>query len=64
MGSALWKSELGDRYGSNRDKPVEGGMPSFKDSFSIDEIRQVAYYERIRFGEADPEAERAACGLK
>lgn len=61
LGSDGWLEERGDTYGANN--PVEGGMPSFGDALDESEIRQVALYERVRFGGSDEATERAACGL-
>jgi mono/diheme cytochrome c family protein len=62
LGSQRWREEVGDTYGATA-KPVAGAMASFAESLSETEIRQVALYERVRFGEADVDAERSACGL-
>ncbi len=62
LGSAGWKEEVGDTYGST-DKEIKGAMPAFAESLTPEQIQQVAVYERVRFGESDLEAERAACGL-
>jgi hypothetical protein len=37
-------------------------MPAF-DALPEHDRRLVAFYERVTFGGADPETERAACGL-
>lgn len=61
LGSERWKSEVGPTYGANGAE-IDNVMPSFE---SLDErsIRQVAMYERVRFGGGDLETERSACGL-
>lgn len=61
LGTERWKTEVGPTYGED-DTAISGVMPSF-DALDDDALRRVAYYERVRFGGADPETERAACGL-
>lgn len=61
LGSAKWKESVGDTYGAT-EKPVVGLMPPF-DKLTGTELAQIAVYERVRFGLADLEAERLACGL-
>ncbi len=61
LGSDRWLAEVGDTYADG--KPVKGGMPEFDASLSDLEIRQIAFYERVRFGESPEATERAACGL-
>lgn len=61
LGSINWRDSVGDTYGAT-EKPVVGVMPSF-DKLSGTELAQIAVYERVRFGLADLEAERVACGL-
>ncbi len=62
LGSDRWLAEVGSIYG-DREQPVAGGMPSFAEALTETEIRQIAYYERVRFGELDPSPARADCGL-
>ena len=62
LGSEGWKETHGETYGA-QDKPIAGAMPSFSTTFSEKEIRQVALYERMRFGGADEATEAVACGL-
>jgi len=62
LGSDGWKASHGDTYGATG-KPVKGGMPSHKDSLTLDEIRRVAAFERIQYGGAERAATLAACGL-
>ncbi len=62
LGSAGWQDSFGETYGATA-KPVTGGMPSFAGLSEL-ERSQVAYYERVRFGGADPTQEAAACGLE
>lgn len=61
LGSERWKAEVGPTYGA-ADTEIDKVMPSFE---AVDEraIRQVAMYERVRFGGGDLETERSACGL-
>lgn len=61
LGSVRWKEEVGPTYGSGG-RPIEGNMPSFSD-LTDTQLRQIAFYERVRFGAGDPEGERVACGL-
>jgi hypothetical protein len=61
LGSQRWKEEIGDGYGTNN-TPIKGAMPAF-DALPEHDRRLVAFYERVTFGGADPETERAACGL-
>lgn len=61
LGSERWKAEIGETYGT-ANEPIDKVMPSFE---SLDPLalRQIAMYERVRFGGGEIEAERAACGL-
>lgn len=61
LGSDRWLVEVGTTYGSG--KPVTGLMPAFEGDLTETEIRQVAFYERVRFGELDLDAVRSDCGL-
>ena len=61
LGSERWKTEVGPSYGS-QNAVIDKVMPSF-DSLDDRAIRQVAMYERVRFGGGDVESERASCGL-
>lgn len=53
---------MGETYGAT-DKPVVGAMPSFEESITAEQVRQVALYERVRFGGMELETEKEACGL-
>ncbi|MDX1448712.1 MAG: hypothetical protein R3246_06565 [Acidimicrobiia bacterium] len=61
LGSEGWKAEVGPTYGAN-DAEIDQVMPGFA---QLDEtaIRQVAMYERVRFGGGDPDTVRQDCGL-
>lgn len=61
LGSIKWRESVGDTYGATN-KPVAGIMPPF-DKLTDTQLAQIAVYERVRFGLADLETERAACGL-
>jgi mono/diheme cytochrome c family protein len=62
LGSAGWKAAVGDTYGATG-KPISGAMPNFEASLTPEQIEQAALYERVRFGGADLEVEKGACGL-
>lgn len=62
LGSERWKAEVGPGYGSGQ-TPVVGAMPSFGSSLSEEQIRQVAAFERFRYGGASIEEALADCGL-
>lgn len=61
LGSERWKEEVGDTYGAGG-VLIDGVMPSF-DELPERDRRLVAFYERVTFAGADPDVERAACGL-
>ena len=61
LGSERWKSEVGPTYGAPQ-TPVDEVMPSFE-ALGDQALRRIAMYERVRFGNGDPEMERADCGL-
>lgn len=62
LGSDGWKDRYGETYGAT-DKKLKGGMRSFADEMTDEEIRKVIAYERIEFGELDEAAVRADCGF-
>ncbi len=62
LGSKRWKDTVGTTYGA-ASKPIEGVMPEFGESLTADQLKQIALYERVRFGEADLDSEKEACGL-
>jgi hypothetical protein len=63
LGTQGWAAEVGDTYGDTG-KPVGGGgiMPGFS-TLSDEQLRAVVYFERVRFGGANPEEALADCGL-
>ena len=63
LGTQGWAAEVGDSYGDSG-KPVGGGgtMPGFS-TLSDEQLRSVVYFERVRFGGANPEEALADCGL-
>ena len=63
LGTQGWAAEVGDSYGDSG-KPVGGGgtMPGFS-TLSDEQLRAVVYFERVRFGGANPEEALADCGL-
>ena len=62
LGSEGWKNEVGDTYGA-QGKAITTVMPAFGESLSPEQIKQIALYERVRFGGADLASEKTACGL-
>jgi mono/diheme cytochrome c family protein len=63
LGTQGWAAEVGDTYGDTG-KPVGGGgtMPAFS-TLSDEQLRAVVYFERVRFGGANPDEALADCGL-
>lgn len=62
IGSQRWKEEVGDVYGAPG-KEITAIMPSFEAVLTAEEIKQVASFERFRFGGGEMEAVLADCGL-
>jgi len=62
IGSERWKEEVGPGYGAT-DKEITAIMPSFEAVLTSEEIRQVAAFERFRFGAGEMEAVLADCEL-
>jgi mono/diheme cytochrome c family protein len=62
LGSAGFQAEGRNTYGDTN-QPVDGGMPTFGDSLSSEQIAAVAAFERVRFGGADPAETLTDCGL-
>ena len=62
IGSDRWKEEVGPVYGASG-KEITAIMPSFEAVLTDLEIRQVASFERFRFGGAEMEDVLAGCGL-
>jgi len=61
-GSDGWKATRGDTYGATG-KPVQGGMPAFGATLSVEEIVAVAAFERHRHGGQDLETALEDCGV-
>jgi mono/diheme cytochrome c family protein len=61
-GSAGHLEAVGPTYG-DVDHPVRGGMPGFEDSLADEQIRQVAAFQRHRFGGLEATHALAGCGL-
>ena len=62
LGSERWKEEVGDVYGAPG-KEITAIMPSFEAVLTEEEIRQVASFERVRFGGGGMGTVLADCGL-
>jgi mono/diheme cytochrome c family protein len=62
LGSVDWKAERGPTFGAN-DTPITKVMPGFAERLTMEEIAQVAAFERVEYGGGDPIAELEACGL-
>ncbi|MDP3983546.1 MAG: cytochrome c [Acidimicrobiia bacterium] len=62
LGSEGWKTEVGPTYGAD-EKDITAIMPSWQASLSEDQIRQVAAFERFRFGGSNQQEALAGCGL-
>lgn len=62
LGSRQWQDTVGPSYGA-QENPIEGVMPAFGDSLTDEQLKQIALYERVRFGGADLENEKSSCGL-
>ncbi|MGH8912455.1 MAG: c-type cytochrome [Acidimicrobiia bacterium] len=58
LGSAGFSGTYGDT-----NKPLAGGMPTFGNSLTAEQIASVAAFERVRFGGANPDEVLADCGL-
>ena len=62
LGSGRWKDEVGPTYGS-QGREITGAMPSFEGTLTEDQIRQVAAFERHRYGGSSQTAALTDCGL-
>ncbi len=62
LGSDGWKAQNGNTYGDTN-KPVGGGMPTFGNSLTPEQLAAVVTFERVRFGGADPDQALVDCGL-
>lgn len=60
LGSARWKRDVGPSYGA-RAKPVKGGMPAFGTRLSDAQIRSLATFTRVEFGQLTAEAAFEQC---
>jgi mono/diheme cytochrome c family protein len=54
LGSARWKRDIGPSYGAQA-KPVKGGMPAFGERLSGIQIRSLATFTRVEFGQLTAE---------
>ena len=61
-GSERWKEEVGPVYGAPG-REITAIMPSFEAVLTEEEIRQVAAFERFRFGGGEMETVLIDCGL-
>ncbi|MDP8959876.1 MAG: c-type cytochrome [Actinomycetota bacterium] len=59
LGSSEWPDPT---YGAP-EKPVNGGMPTFRDQLTEEEIRSVVLFERVQFGGQPREEALGDCGL-
>ena len=62
LGSERWKDEVGLVYGAPG-KEITAIMPSFEAVLTEEEIKQVASFERFRFGGGEMNTVLADCGL-
>jgi mono/diheme cytochrome c family protein len=62
LGSKRWKETVGPTYGRQANT-INGAMPDFGESLTPEQLKQIALYERVRFGDAELETEKGACGL-
>ncbi len=62
LGSAGFQADGRSTYGDTNNA-VDGGMPTFGNSLSAEQIAAVAAFERVRFGGADPAETLTDCGL-
>jgi mono/diheme cytochrome c family protein len=63
LGSERWQEEVGPVYGAPG-REITAIMPSFEAVLTEEEIRQVASFERVRFGGEEAGAVLADCGLE
>lgn len=62
LGAARWRTEVSPTYGT-QEKEITGAMPSFQPTLTDAQIRQVAAFERSRYGSSDQQAALTDCGL-
>ena len=60
LGSERWQEEVGPVYGAPG-REITAVMPSFESVLTTEEIRQVASFERFRFGGGEMDAVLADC---
>lgn len=62
LGSARWQTEVSPTYGTP-EKEITGAMPSFETTLTDTQIRQVAAFERSRYGGSAQPVALMECGL-
>jgi mono/diheme cytochrome c family protein len=62
LGSQGTKNAGHDTYGDSG-KTINGGMPTFGDKLTDEQLKSVVSFERVRFGGADPAQTLIDCGL-
>jgi len=62
LGSARWRTEVSSTYGI-QEKDITGAMPSFEPTLTEAQIRQVAAFERSRYGGSSQIEAVTDCGL-
>lgn len=62
LGSDGWEELYGATYGAT-EKRLKGGMRSFADEMTDQELRTVVAYARIEFGDLDEAQVKTDCGV-
>ncbi len=62
LGSERWSNEVGPSYGE-QEKEITGAMPSFEPTLTNEQVRQIAAFERSRYGGSAETAALTDCGL-
>lgn len=62
LGSARWRTEVSPTYGT-QESEITGAMPSFEPTLTETQIRQVAAFERTRYGASTEARALTDCGL-
>ena len=62
LGSARWQTEVSPTYGTQENE-ITGAMPSFEPTLTDAQIRQVAAFERTRYGGLAQPVALIDCGL-